>query len=270
MPSLFAHLSPGPLPRGLLPREHGVWFQLGLPLSTALFVGGAPPSALWLSAAALATLLAHEPLRRVLGRRGARRGERDEERVREWGLTVGAMGALCFALGVYTLSPEARPFLALPLLLSAEVLLFAWNHQERTLAGEVLAALALGAWAVPIAMAGGLPASSALTLWGTYGLSFGLATLAVRTVIASHRPRARRELLRRTGAATVALLLVAAVGWALHAGLPLPRVAALLPMGLVALGLCVLLPSPRRLHSIGWTLGAAGTLTFLLLGVGLS
>ena len=46
--------------------------------------------------------------------------------------------------------------------------------------------------------------------------------------------------------------------------------AALLPVGGVSLGLCVTLPSPRGLRAIGWTLGAAGTLTLLLLGVGLS
>jgi hypothetical protein len=43
-----------------------------------------------------------------------------------------------------------------------------------------------------------------------------------------------------------------------------------LGLPLVALGLCVALPSPRKLHSIGWTLGVAGTLTLVLLGVGLS
>jgi hypothetical protein len=267
MPTLSA---PASLLDGLLPREHGAWFQLGLPLATALLVSGAPPGALWFSGAALATLLAHEPLLLLLGHRGARRGQRDGGRARWWGLGMGVLGALCFALGALTLPPEARPFLALPLLLGAEVLLLVWSHQERTLAGEVLAALALGAWAVPIALAGDVPASSALTLWGTYGLSFGLATLAVRTVIASHRPRARREPLRRAASATVALLLVAAVTWALHAGWPPACVAALLPVGLVALGLCVTLPSPRRLHALGWTLGAAGTLTLVLLGVGLA
>ncbi|QRK10342.1 YwiC-like family protein [Archangium violaceum] len=270
MSPLSTHPAPGPLLQGLLPREHGVWFQLGLPLVTALFVSGAPASALWLSGAALACLLAHEPLVLLLGHRGARRGERDGGRARTWGLLVGAVGAVCFALGALTLPPEARPFLAMPLILGGEVLLLVWNRQERTLSGEVLASLALGAWAVPVAMAGGMPASTAMTLWGTYGLSFALATLAVRLVIASHRPRAHRTRLRCTGAVLVTALLATAVLWALDSGLHPLRVVALLPVGLVALGLCVALPSPRRLHSIGWTLGVAGTLTLVLLGVGLS
>ncbi|PTL78859.1 YwiC-like family protein [Vitiosangium sp. GDMCC 1.1324] len=270
MSSLSTHPAPSSLAQGLLPREHGTYFQLGLPLATALFAAGAPASALWLSGAAIASLLAHEPLLLLLGHRGARREERDGGRARAWGLGVGALGALCFALGAASLPSEARPFLALPLILGGEVLLLAWNRQERSLSGEVLAVLALGAWAVPVAMAGGLPATTALTLWGTYGLSFGLATLAVRTVIASHRPRANREQLRCTGAVLISAVLITAVVWALESGLPPLRVAALLPVGLVALGLCVALPSPRKLHAIGWTLGLAGTLTLVLLGVGLS
>lgn len=270
MSPLSTHPTPGSLLHGLLPREHGAYFQLGLPLATALFVSGAPASALWLTGAALACLLAHEPLLVLLGQRGTRREERDGDRAQWWGLAVGAVGTLCFGMGAASLPSEARPFLALPLILGGEVLLLAWNRQERSLSGEVLAALALGGWAVPIAMAGGLPAPTALTLWGTYGLSFGLATLAVHTVIASHRPHAHREQLRCTGAVLVAAVLTTAVVWALECGLSPARVAALLPGGLVALGLCVALPSPRRLHAIGWTLGLAGTLTLVLLGVGLS
>lgn len=268
--SSLSSASPGSLLQGLLPREHGAYFQLGLPLATALFASGAPASALWLSGAAIACLLAHEPLLLLLGHRGARRGEREGSRARWWGLGLGALGALGLVLGALALPSEARPFLALPLILGGEVLLLAWNRQERTLSGEVLAALALGAWAVPIAMAGGLPATTALTLWGTYGLAFALATLAVRIVIASHRPKAPRARLRCSGAALVTACLATAVVWALVAGLPPLRVAALLPEGLVALGLCVALPSPRELHAIGWTLGAAGTLTLVLLGAGLA
>jgi hypothetical protein len=250
---------------GLLPREHGAYFQLGLPLATALAVGGPSPAALWLTGAALSALFLHEPLLLLLGQRGARRSERDGGRAWKWGLALGALGALCLALGTLGLEPSARHFLALPLILGAEVLLLVWCRQERTLMGELLAAFALSAWAVPVAVAGGLSGSAALTLWGTYGLSFGLATLAVHCVISSHRPQAPREQLRCLGAGTVAFSLLAACSWALQARLSALQVAALLPVGLVALGLCFALPSPRKLRSIGWTLGVAGTLTALLL-----
>jgi hypothetical protein len=252
----------------LLPREHGAYFQLGLPLVTALLVTGGSASAFWLSAAAVVALLAHEPLLVLLGHRGARLAERDGSRALRWGVGLGTLGALCLGMGLLALPTSARPFLALPLILGAEVLLLVWSRQERTLSGEVLAALALSAWAVPVALGGGMEVAPALTLWGTYGLCFGLATLAVRTVIASHRPRAPREKLRWGTGVTVAGMLLAAGAWALVSGLPLSQVAAPWPMGLVSLGLCVGLPSPRRLHALGWSLGASGTLTAVLLVLG--
>ncbi len=271
-PSGMSTLSlPSSLPwQGLLPHEHGAWFQLGLPLATALAVTGAPAAGLWLSGAALAGFLAHEPLMVVLGQRGARRAERDAERARRWGLLLALVGALCFCLGVASMSPVARPYLALPLILGAEVLLLAWGRQERTASGEVLASLALGAWAVPAAVAGGLPAARALELWGTFGLTFGLATLAVRLLILAHKPRADRALLRCAGGGTAALLLSAAVAWALASGASPWSAAALLPGGGLVLAFCLALPSPRRLHRLGWTLGVASLFCAVLLGVGLT
>lgn len=263
--------APSVLPwQGLVPHEHGAWFQLGLPLATALAVTGAPAAGLWLAGAGLAGFLAHEPLLVVLGQRGARRAERDGERARRWGLLLALVGVLCFSLGVASMSPAARPYLALPLILGAEVLLLAWGRQERSASGEVLASLALGAWAVPAAVAGGLPAERALALWGTFGLTFALATLAVRLLILAHKPRADRTLLRCAGGGTSALLLCAAVAWTLSSGASPWSVAALLPGGGLVLAFCLALPSPRRLHTVGWTLGVASLFCAVLLGVGLT
>jgi hypothetical protein len=262
---------PSSLPwRGLLPHEHGAWFQLGLPLGTALAVTGASAPSLWLAAAALAGFLAHEPLLVVLGQRGARRVERDGARARGWGLLLALGGALCFCVGVASMSPAARPYLALPLILGAEVLLLAWGRQERTACGEVLASLALGAWAVPAAVAGGLEAARALELWGTFGLTFALATLAVRLLILAHKPRADRALLRCAGGGGAALVLASAVAWALAAEASPWSVAALLPGGGLVLAFCLALPSPRKLHTVGWTLGVASLFSAVLLGVGLT
>ncbi len=260
-----------PLPwQGLLPHEHGTYFQLGLPLATALAVTGASGPALWLAGAAVAGFLAHEPLLLLLGQRGARRLERDGGRAWRWGGLLAVMGALCFVLGVAGMDAAARPFLALPLILAGEVLLLAWGKQERTTSGEVLASLALAAWAVPVAVAGGLPSQAALALWGTFGLAFAQATLAVRLVILAGKPRASRAGPRALGTGLTGLGLVVAVGWALHADVSAWRVAALLPGGLVALALCATLPSPRHLRPIGWGVAAASLLTTVLLGVGLA
>lgn len=260
-----------PLPwQGLLPHEHGAYFQLGLPLATALAVTGAPAASLWLAGAAVAGFLAHEPLLVLCGQRGARRAENEGARARHWALLLALCGALCLGMGLASMEAAARPFLALPLILGAEVALLVWGRQERSASGEVLAALALGAWAVPVGLAGGLEPPQALALWGTFGLTFGLATLAVRLLIRAHKPRANRALLRILGAGAAALILAIAVAWALSLGASPWSVAALLPCGVLVLGLCVALPSPAKLRVVGWTLGAASLCTSVLLGVGLA
>ena len=254
----------------LLPREHGACFQLGLPLATALAITGPGAAALWLTAAALACFLAHKPLLVVLGHRGARRREETGSLASRWGLTLAGLAAACGVLGILGLSSAARPYLALPVVLGAEVLLMTWGRQGRTLSCEVLAALALGACAVPVALAGDLAQGAALSMWGTFALGFSLATVAVHIVVRSHKSRAERNLLRLAGLLTGALGLAGAVGWAWSADVSSWRVAALLPTPALALGTCAMLPSPRHLKRLGWSFAATGLLTAVLLGAGLA
>jgi hypothetical protein len=89
-----------------------------------------------------------------------------------------------------SLPREARPFLALLLVLGGGVLLWVWGRQERTAAGELLAMLALSSWSIPVMLAGKQGLDAALAPWGTFGLAFRLATIAVRAVLRpapSHR-----------------------------------------------------------------------------------
>ncbi len=270
MHSLPARQLPSLGSPALLPREHGTYFQLGLPLATALAVTRPTSAALWLTAAMAACFLAFEPLRVALGHRGARRQQ--ESRLPAWrqGVSLALLALACGVPAVLGLEPAHRPYLALPTILGLEVLLMAWGRQERTLSGEVLAALALSACAVPVALAGGMAPGAALSLWGTFGLGFSVATVAVHTVIRAHKPRVHRAGPRAAGLAAVGLGLAAAVAWALLAGLSPWRVAALLPPAAVALGACALLPSPRHLKRLGWSFAAAGLVTTVLLCAGLS
>lgn len=254
----------------LLPREHGAYFQLGLPLATALAVAGPSAAGLWLSMAAAACLLVHEPVLVLLGHRGARRLEEERLQARSRTALLAALGTVALVLGVQGLDASARPYLALPAILGAEVLLMAWGRQERTLSGELLASLALGAWAVPVALAGGLAPVAALSLWGTFGLGFALATVAVHVVIRAHKPRENRSLLRLAGLAACGFGAAGAVVWAVASGLSAWRVAALVPSAVVAIGALVLLPSPRHLKRLGWSFAAAGLITAVLLGIGLA
>ena len=65
---MAAHSSP----RSLMPREHGAYGQLALPLLTALFSGRPTAAAFLYSTAAVFAFFAHEPLLVLLGQRGSR------------------------------------------------------------------------------------------------------------------------------------------------------------------------------------------------------
>lgn len=254
--------------QALLPREHGAYFQLLLPLATALAVTRPSTPALWLTVAAVACFWVHEPLLLLLGHRGARRQEEDRALARRGSWVLGGLAACALMLAVPGLSPGARPYLVLPGILGAEVLMMVWGGQERTLSGELLGSLALGAWAVPVAVAGGHTPGAALALWGTFALGFALATVAVHVVIRAHKPRADRALLRSAGLVVVGIGLAGGLAWTLTAGLSPWRVVALLPTPGVSLVALVLLPAPRHLKRLGWSFAAASCATAVLLGAG--
>ena len=56
----------------LLPREHGAYGQLSLPLVTAFSVAGPSIAGLLVAVSAIAAFVAHEPASVLLGLRGAR------------------------------------------------------------------------------------------------------------------------------------------------------------------------------------------------------
>src|SRR5262245_62060924 len=146
----------------MLPREHGAYGQLLFPLVTSLAVAGLSRTATLIALTAVAGFLAHEPLLVLLGRRGAR-AQRDQRRV-----AIGALGAAttaAIAAGVFAvlLAPRAMwwSFL-LPLapgaLLAAAIVL----GREKHALGEVGAALTFSFVAVPLCLASGASARTAL------------------------------------------------------------------------------------------------------------
>jgi hypothetical protein len=65
--------TPPPDTHGLMPREHGAYFMLAMPLASALMGAGPSGGGLAWSAFAAIAFVAHEPLLVLAGRRGARR-----------------------------------------------------------------------------------------------------------------------------------------------------------------------------------------------------
>lgn len=245
--------------RSLLPREHGAYGQLALPVFTALGSGQPTLASILFAVAAGLALFAHEPLLVLLGQRGSR-ALREAGRRAFARLALLAAGTLfCAALALWLSGPDARLAFAAPVCGVLMIGLLIWQKQERTDLGEIVAAYALAAAGIPIAVAGGLSAQLALGTWGVFALGFGLITVALRRAIHGRKAAARAA----SWFLTVPAVLLCA-GWLVARTSAAVGLAAI-PMAGVALGLLGMPPSPKRLHHVGWLLMMSTVATGILL-----
>lgn len=256
----------------LFPREHGAYGQIALPLATVLWAGSLTAPALALSLAVVMGFLAHEPLMVLGGARGARARRDEGRRAAIWLTATGAIGVGAAAAGVRSMPEAARWFLLVPLLPAILLAAASALGQEKSVTGEVAAALAFAGSAVPVGMAAGLPAASAVSVGAVFGSIFVGATLGVRGVILTVRAGGRPRAASATRLATV-LFSIAAAG-ALLAGsvrgpLATATTAAAAPGLIAALALAAAPPSPTRLRTVGWTLVATSVSAAIILIAGL-
>ena len=262
-----------PFGPSLWPREHGAYAQLGVALVCALALAPALRSAS--QGLLTATLfLGSEPILVLLGRRGEAAPGTTQRAWRRLGL-LGLLGAFA-GTAAWSGAPVAPwkallPAGALGLGLFGLFLL----RQERTLAGELLAAWAFAATALPITILGragqaGVPITeqAGLALACLLAAIFTLGT----TLVHGHLLALRRgnPSLPRLAATLFGLALSAVAGVLTQRGL-LPAFAnlALLPMTLATLAVWLFPPAPRHLKAVGWAVAfcalAGGTLAVVYL-----
>ncbi|HEX9307277.1 MAG TPA: YwiC-like family protein [Anaeromyxobacter sp.] len=262
--------APAPAPReepSLLPREHGAWGQLAMPLVTGLALGRPGAAALLLVAGIVLAFLAHEPLLVVLGHRGRRVKDVLGSRATRRLAALGAAAAVCGVAALVLSPPAARLAALAPAALALPVAPLVARRLEKTTAGELLVAAALSACAAPVALAAGAPAAWAWGSVATWFASFAAATLPVRATLLWARTRGARELrpLAAAGAGAIggAALLGAAGGL-----LPWPAALGVLPTALAAALVALLRIRPQRFTTVGWSLVGASVATLLVLVVG--
>ncbi len=185
-----------------LPVEHGAWGFLLEPALLGLLL--APSAAgVALVVAALAALLLQTPLSLALA--DARRGRRYPRTVVAWRLAAGYAAVLASA-GLLALALAGTSAVLWPVLLATPwvvvQLVYDARNRGRQALPEVSGALAMGALASSVAIAGGWALAPALALWGL---------LAARTVPSILYVRARLRLERGQPAAVAPV-------WAAHAG----------------------------------------------------
>ena len=259
----------------LLPREHGAYGQLLFPLATVMVIGNGAPAALALGGACVMAFVAHEGLLTLLGHRGARaaRARRRDALLSLIGCVVLALAAGAWALT--RTSAAARISLGFPVASALLLIPFIWTRREHSTAAEITVAIGLSSCCVPVALAGGVPVARTVTCWFVFALAFVVATVTVRSVIASTRrtratsvppgpPTSRRS-------APPGLLAVSAIvlsfafangGW-----IPWTAPFALLPVCGLAAALSLFPPHPRHLRTVGWLLVTATAATSAVLAV---
>ncbi|MFL5264877.1 MAG: YwiC-like family protein [Anaeromyxobacteraceae bacterium] len=254
--------------RTLVPREHGAYGQLAMPLLTALAIGRPRAASFLLTYALVVAFVAHEALLVAIGQRGRRVAEEDGPRARRVLALLGAQALLAGAAGFALAPPAARAALALPALLAVAVGAFVAARREKTIAGEVTVGAALSSGGLAVALAGGAPLSWALACWVTWVLGFAAATLAVQVILERARSKGRKDPGRAHAAASAALVVAALV--AVPAlGLPAAAPLALLPTAGLSIAVCLARFSPKRLRELGWAMVATTVLTMAILVAGL-
>lgn len=225
--------------RSLWPREHGAYAQLLAPLITALVL--APPTvpAVLLALGACCAFLAYEPLLVLRGHRGPRLRESagHAARLRLALTTLLALGT--GGLGLVLARPATWTAAAVVAVPAAVLVALAWRRTLHSLAGELVAVVALAGAGMPVAIASGAALERAALLWLAWTLGFGASVIAVHHVIARRRgptPHDRARVL-----AIIAFTLVTL--W--------PAVLPALPIAVTAVVVALVSPSPRHLRTIG-------------------
>lgn len=253
--------------RLLIPKEHGAYGQLLIPLLTALLVGRPAPGAWLLAASATAVFFAHEGVLVLLGQRGVRASREQRASAMRSVSLFGGFSLVTGLVGLSILRSDALIWLLLPVSLAAGVAVAVFMHLERTTPGELLVAAALSSMSVPVTLAGETRLGQALTVFAVFAVVFVAATLSVRALIGrTHKGSGPPPLV----AAALTLVGIVLLAWLSLAGRLAPVAPfATLPVCAVAVGLVIAPPGPRYLREIGWTFVGATLLTAAVLVLGL-
>jgi hypothetical protein len=258
-----------PALRCLLPREHGAWGQLAMPLLSGLGVARPTLPAALLAAAAALAFLAHEPWLVAIGHRGARARVADGSRALRTLLGFAAAAAVTGGTALWLAPPTVRLAALVPAALASVVVVMVLLERERTIPGELAVSSALSSAGALVSLASGASPRAAATVFAVWALAFTATVFAVQTVLLQPRSRGAQDpvllhavAIVATTAAGGALALSAGLGWTV----PL----AVLPTAALSLIVCLARFSPARLRLLGWSLVASTTASLLLLLAGLS
>jgi len=251
----------------MLPREHGAYSQMALPLLTALVIVHPAQPAVVIAIAVVCGFLAHEPLVVLLGGRGPRVRRADGSRAAIWFAMSATAMVAAGAAGVRLMPAAARWSILVPLIPAVWVGTSLLAKREKRASAQIAVALAFAFAAVPMCLAAGFSVATAIAVGAVFGSVYVTGVLCVRTIVlakrAGGRPKASRAT-RRLLVAVAACSMVAFVIAANRAALPWTTLLAVAPGVGIALALAMR-PSPPPLKTVGWSLASTSASAALVL-----
>ena len=251
----------------MLPREHGAYSQMALPLVTAIVIAHASPQALSVAVAVVCGFLAHEPLLVLLGGRGARARKAAGPRAAVW-FALTSVAMLAAGAVAFHLTPAAaRWSFLVPLIPAAWVGVSMFRGQEKRASSEIAVALAFALIAMPVCLAAGVGRATATSIAFVFASVYVTGVLCVRAIVLGKRgggnpaaSRVTRLALLVIAASTMVVLGIAVTG----ASVPWTTLIAVTP-GLATAVALAMRPSPPPLKTVGWSLATTSTAAALVL-----
>jgi hypothetical protein len=251
----------------MLPREHGAYSQMALPLVTAIVIAHASLQSVYVAVAVVCGFLAHEPLLVLLGGRGARARKATGARAAVWfALTSVAMiaaGAVAFHL-----TPAAvRWSFLVPLIPAAWVGASTFRGQEKRASSEIAVALAFACITMPVCLGAGVARATATSIAFVFASVYVTGVLCVRAIVLGKRGGGNRAASRVTRLALLAIAAssMVALGIAVTgASVPWATLIAVTP-GLTTAVALAMRSSPPPLKTVGWSLATTSTAAALIL-----
>ncbi|MGD2215194.1 MAG: YwiC-like family protein [Gemmatimonadales bacterium] len=254
----------------LLPREHGAYAQLGFPLLTALALGDLRLAPLLLVVGIIATFLVHEPVMVLSGGRGGRAKREGGDRARRRGATLVSAAVIAGLSGLWLAPPLARYSAVFPIALGLLLAPLTLNRQEKTLIGELLAAVTLSSTMIPVALAGGAGVFETLVAFVVWSVVFSLGTITVRAIIARAKKATQPYRAVHLAPMLSAIAIAIALGLAIGSDVPPLAAVAVVPTAFAALIFGLLGIHPRNLRRLGWSLVASNVFVLAALLIGLA
>ena len=240
----------------MLPREHGAYSQMALPIVTSSFVAGVTLASTFTAVAVFFGFLAHEPILVLLGRRGVR--VQTAVARRAWKLVAAYSIAMVGSAVIAVLaSPSsARWAFVLPAIPAVVVGAGLLAKREKSAPAELAVAVAFSLAAAPMCVVAGAALSIAISIGVVFATVFVAGTLAVRTVILKVRAGGRPKAVRNTRLGLVVIVVAALAGFGCAAIGGVISVAPLVAVGpglIAAMSLAFRSDTPT-LKMVGWTL----------------